>query len=147
MTTLPQWGGGLTDPNGDLVWRLQRNLGTFSKQSATTHAILTVTGELTSFRYSCDVQVRIDGNASDGTAPAKANTTTNPSAAGMHGAGQPSTSSPMSMPFSITADFGALPAGGHAVTLWIAGNDAGNQCSTDYYSHHDGSVTVLEVGK
>jgi hypothetical protein len=147
FTTLPQWGGALTDPNGDLVWRLQRNLGSFDKQSATTHAIVFATGELASFRYSCYVQVRVDGNASDGTAPAKANGTTNPSAAGVHGPGQPPTPSVLSMPFSITADFGALPAGTHAVTLWTAGNDANNQCSTDYYSHHDGTTTVLEVGK
>ena len=53
----------------------------------------------------------------------------------------------LAMPFEITADFGTLATGTHTVTLWTAGNDVGNNCTTDRYPYKTGSETVLEVGK
>jgi len=87
VTTLPTWGGDLTDAHGDLTWRLHRTLGTFTKASATTHTIVTVAGTIDSGAYSCLVQVRVDAKAADGTTPTGLSGSANPGTTGTRGPG------------------------------------------------------------
>jgi hypothetical protein len=148
VASLPAWGGQLADTSSDFTFRQHRELGTFTKQSATTHAVVTIGGSLSSDAFSCLVQVRVDGKDASGATATSANTS-HAGATGVRGPGAPLQapySGEIVQPFSITADFGTLAAGTHTVTLWTASNSASNNCTTDPYNYRDGSTVVLEVG-
>ncbi len=146
-TTLT-WGSQMTDTHGDLVWRLQRTIGTFTKAAAGSRILVTVGGTMSSDRFSCFAQVRVDGLTANGTSDTGVFEDTS-GATGLRGPGA-ELASPYSgslvEPFSITADFGALAAGVHTVSLWTASNEAPNNCSTDPYNYKMGTATVLETG-
>jgi hypothetical protein len=149
-STSLSWGGQSgPDPHNDSTFHVHRTIGSFSKASASSRIIVSVTGSLSSDQYTCEVQVRIDGKDAAGRSSGTFSNTSNPGTTGIRGPGAALVApydGSIVQSFSITSDFGALAAGTHTVTLWMASNDANNNCETDPYNYHAGSVVILETG-
>jgi hypothetical protein len=147
LTTLNFTEGQRSDPAPSTsTWKQLVNMGVFHKTLSSTHEVVTFSGTGGASpgkgkeHWNCAFQLRVDGKTVSGNA----------STAIANAGGQTdlavSESQPLSAayPMNITADFGALSAGVHELSIWDVGS-AGVVCSIDPYNFDSQSALLEEI--
>jgi hypothetical protein len=143
-TTLTAAGGAVNDTSvSTTTWEQIKVLGTFTKTAAATGILVNanISGRTLSDGL-CQYQLRVDGATLTGS------TLTNANLAGADGTAGfvDETAEVITVPMTISADFGTLGAGDHQVSVWVRGNSASG-CAIDPANLNQERALVQEYSK